>query len=265
MTVDQFAALNHSSSETEIYAFHAISGGVTAYSTLASAVEDVASMKGIVSPGRVPGGRALGNIKDMAATAAAIIADDSRGRPFALLGWCMGGLIAYEAAILLQASELYPTFVALIDTNLVLRPEPSRMAELERIYWTSLGQILAGHAWTNTSTAETLNFTNDSDRIDYIFSLARSRSASASLESMNKLVDVFKAHWSATQDYRPTPPSIEFTFFSATDSPYPSAAQKWRQLCGNFATVEKLSGNHFSTLENPHINELSEWIRRNIQ
>ncbi|WP_175892897.1 alpha/beta fold hydrolase [Burkholderia cepacia] len=265
MTTDQLVTLNRSCRQTVIYTFHAISGGVTAYSTLAGTIEDVASVKGIVSPGRVSCGRALDNIKDMAATAAAIIADDSRGKPYALLGWCMGGLIAYEAAILTQNSDRRPAFVALIDTNLVLQPEPSRATELERIYWTSLGQILAGQAWKNTSLTETLSFSTDSERFDYIFSLSKSRSSPPDLESMKRLVDVFEAHWRSTQRYKPTLSSVGFTFFSAADSPYPRAAQTWSELCGDLVTIERLSGNHFSVLERPHLDELSAWIRRSIQ
>jgi len=265
MTTDQLVTLNHSDRQTVIYTFHAISGGVTAYSTLAGAIEDVASVKGIVSPGRVPHGRALDNIKDMATTAAAIIADDSRGKPYALLGWCMGGLIAYEVAILTQDSDRRPAFVALMDTNLVLQPEPARATELERIYWTSLGQILVGQAWKNSSLAETLSFSMDSDRLNYIFSLSKSSSSPSGFESMKRLVDVFEAHWRATQGYRPTSPSVEFTFFSAAESPYPRAAQSWRELCGDLATIERLSGNHFSILEKPHLDELSAWVRRSVQ
>lgn len=265
MTANQLVTLNRSSRQTVIYTFHAISGGVTVYSALAGAMEDVALMKGIVSPGRVPGGRALDNINDMAATSAAIIADDNRDRPYALLGWCMGGLIAYEVAIMMQNAGKRAAFVALIDTNLVMRPEPARTMELEGIYWASIGQILAGQAWTNAHLTETLAFDEESAKLDYIFALSRSRSSRFDLESMKRLVEVFKAHWSATQSYKPTPPSVEFTFFAAAGSPYPSAAQTWRELCGELATLEKLSGNHFSILERPYLGELSAWIRRSIQ
>jgi thioesterase domain-containing protein len=97
---------------------HATPGDVLGYGNLAAALPDDLPCWGIVSRALHEPGRPHRTIPEMAVAYLEAIRARRGGAPFALGGWCYGGLVAYEMACLLhRTGQPAPLRLVLIETG----------------------------------------------------------------------------------------------------------------------------------------------------
>jgi thioesterase domain-containing protein len=121
--------LNDVRSGRTLHCVHPVSGSPYVYSGLARMLGDCAAVVGIEAPGfdtsRIP-------LDSVPALAAEYVSALRPGAPHHLLGWSMGGVIAYEMAGLLQAAGQQVGTLMLIDTPVPLvEPVPDQRRILD--------------------------------------------------------------------------------------------------------------------------------------
>ena len=98
---------------------------------------------GLEAPGLEPGLDPLRSVEELAAQALAAIRARQPEGPYHLLGWSMGGLVAYEAARLLHERGETVEFLALVDTAV---PDPAMPEPDDRHLFGQFAAELAGQA-----------------------------------------------------------------------------------------------------------------------
>lgn len=110
-------ALNPHGGRPPLFCFHPVSGNVSRYFELAMALDDDQPVYALQSPGLNDGRLAQDRVEDMARTYVEEIVRLRPEGPYRLLGYSMGGLLAYESARLLHERTGELPFVALVDTD----------------------------------------------------------------------------------------------------------------------------------------------------
>ena len=110
-------ALNPKGRRPPLFCFHPVSGNVSRYFELAMALGDDQPVYAVQSIGLGDGRLAQDRVEEMAETYVEEIVRLSSEGPYRLLGYSMGGLIAYECARLLHERTGELPFVALVDTD----------------------------------------------------------------------------------------------------------------------------------------------------
>jgi len=113
-----------------LYLFHALSGTVLPYVSLARALGSERTIWGLQSPGLNSGEAPLASIEAMAATYLRHMREVHPGGTWHLAGYSFGGLIAFEAARRLSADAQEVGFVGLIDTAASTPQPPSEQQML---------------------------------------------------------------------------------------------------------------------------------------
>ncbi|WP_281560272.1 non-ribosomal peptide synthetase [Thalassomonas sp. RHCl1] len=111
--------LNQSQAQTNIFCLHPLGGTVSCYADLATEVEDQAAFYGIQTPALATELRFL-TIESLAAYYVEGIMSVQAGGPYVLLGWSLGGSLAYEVAVQLAARGQEIAYVGLFDEAPVL-------------------------------------------------------------------------------------------------------------------------------------------------
>ncbi|MEU0479245.1 thioesterase domain-containing protein [Streptosporangium sp. NPDC006013] len=103
-------------SQPPVFCFHALGGSVARYFTLAHALGDDQPLYGLQALGLFHASLAQDSIPEMAATYVREILRVQPTGPYRLVGYSLGGIIAYEAARLLAAHDGRPPVLAMIDS-----------------------------------------------------------------------------------------------------------------------------------------------------
>ncbi|WDD98092.1 non-ribosomal peptide synthetase [Thalassomonas actiniarum] len=111
--------LNQSQAQTNIFCLHPLGGTVSCYADLATEVEDQAAFYGIQTPALATELRFL-TIESLAAYYVEGIMAVQASGPYVLLGWSLGGSLAYEVAVQLAARGQEIAYLGLFDEAPVL-------------------------------------------------------------------------------------------------------------------------------------------------
>lgn len=213
-----------------LYAVHAVGGTVHGYAPLAVALAGAYSVKGIEASADPPA-----SLAEMADRYAALIRAAGPG-PYRLLGWSMGGVVAYETAVrlgadvadLIQVDAPYLTPLSYADTAV----------ELAALFVRDAGGTPSG------STVD-----------DLLDSLGQGMRA-----EIERRFAVFTAHTSLLAGYRPRQRlGCRALLFRAAGSP-DSATSYARMIDGPVRVVD-LSADHYACLLPPAVAEIATAIQ----
>ncbi len=107
-----------------VFCFHPLSGTVIRYARLAATLPKDVPVYGVQSYGLDPRFAPHTSIEEMAAAYVEEMWEVQSGGDFALLGYSMGGIIAYEVARLLRARGAGVSLLGMIDTAPSVSEEP---------------------------------------------------------------------------------------------------------------------------------------------
>jgi len=174
------------------------------------------------------------SLADLAARYVAALASRQPRGPYLLAGWSFGGVVAWEAARLLEERGEEVALLVLIDSR---PPSPGGepdVADLEGL----LRAELAG-------------------------------AGAAALEAeLSSLLPRVRAYLRALCEYRPRPLACRVALFLAADRPRGETAglaALWRALSPRGLEVETLPGNHFTLLREPAVAALARSIRSRLE
>jgi amino acid adenylation domain-containing protein len=151
---DLIVPIQPNGSRLPLFCFHPGGGNVFYYRPLARHLDEEQPVLGIQARGADGRSRPHRTVEEMAAAYVAVIKQAQPEGPVHLLGWSLGGLIAFETARLLEQEGRIVALLALLDTSF---PRPTSWWERQRSYFRTLRrdglqglQSVAESMWAHT-------------------------------------------------------------------------------------------------------------------
>jgi thioesterase domain-containing protein len=213
----------------------------------------------VIAPHGVGGERIPPSIEAMAADRLPLIMNAQPQGPYRLAGWCVGGLVAFEAARLLIAAGKKVEMVAMIDSptvnahrsvqtilSVLGRARPFGDPHVERAMawiWShiaSFDNLSLPQRWSRIRTAARRVLTSG------VRTTARADGPEESyaIRNVNERDRNLK-YASAMSNYFPEPLAVQVVYFSAEYN-----ARAWLQITSDIEVI-KLAGDHGSMTTDP--------------
>jgi acetoacetyl-CoA synthetase len=227
-------------SDRSLFVVHAMGGDVLHVRPLALALDTGRPVYGLQARGMDPRYEPQTSVEEMAATYIDVIRLVQPNGPYAIAGYSMGGLVAYEMARRLSAAGERVEMLALIDAyvNPVCLPTPAR-------WWFQVGRPLRYLRYV---------IGEPHVRIPEVAHNLRRRIArrhlgqswEPDLPRTPRFAALERIGWQAVTAYRPGPYEGTATLFLARTR-YPSycnPAGAWRRCVRGGLTVKRMTGDH---------------------
>jgi thioesterase domain-containing protein len=241
---------------TPVFAPHAVGGSVHEYAALARQLGDACHVYGITASGVRAGQRPGASLEEMATRYARLIRRIQPDGPYRLVGWSMGGVLAYETALRLVSGGARVALVALIDT-------PARAVSSYADTEEALAALFVADAIGDGRAQPPISGRLPvPDQLDALANhLTGGGSDTAALrEELDRRYAVFAAHTAALAGYRPTTalPSDAVLIGCAGS---PDSTADWAAMFGGTVTTARTPGDHYSCLRPPWIAGIAQSIR----
>jgi amino acid adenylation domain-containing protein len=211
------------------FCVHGADGTVLSYRKLARYLGPEQPFYGLQARGVEDAEVPLTDIPTMAAAYLRAVRALQPEGPYLLGGWSMGGLVAFEMAQQLVAQDQPVALLILFDTWLDFKSGNEEPLEAIR---------------------KVINLSGDS-----------------SLEQAHRLIRLYQVNGHASHSYVPHAYSGRVLYFAcekqpdiSIDSPLP----KWATVVSRGLIVRQTSGDHYSMLSEPHIQEIAEQLKQEI-
>jgi amino acid adenylation domain-containing protein len=177
--------------------------------------------------------------------------------PYSLIGWSMGGLVAYAIACLLHDAGETVALLALLDTAV---PDPR---QLPRDATTVLVETAAQHLGVDL---DALPACDPADRFDHVLRLAREQGGlvdEVDARWVRWLGDGFRASVAATERYVPPPYNGSMVLIRA-EAHHASGDETrgWGGLVRGGVDVRWVPGAHHNIVHQPHVAAVADALRR---
>jgi amino acid adenylation domain-containing protein len=218
-----------------LFLAHPLGGHVFTYQDLADSLKPFCPVSCFKAFGLDPGEQPLDDIQEMARRYVAAMRSIQPVGPYAIAGWCMGGVIAYEIAAQLHSVGETVAFLGILSS--AVSPRLEFGFELRR-------HILAQHAKVD---AEAFAGLSDEEQILRLMDLAAAsgglRPDVSNLASAQRLIGIYEAHAAALRRYQPVPFGGSAIYFA------PASARRidenvdgWNALLAGGVRVERTPG-----------------------
>ena len=179
--------------------------------------------------------------------------------PYALIGWSMGGLVAYELACLLRDAGERVDLVALLDVRV---PDPDQPPQDATALAVEMGlQIL-------NLDARELGDAQGDQRLEALLELARQQGKLAhevDMRWVRWLADGFRLSVEATQQYRPRPYDGSLLLVRAAEHEVPGDdTLGWGALARGGVEVRWVTGAHYNIVQQPHVAAVADLLRASL-
>jgi len=271
-------AIQAGGSRPPLFAVHGHSGEVLFYRELSVRLGPKQPFFGLQAQG-LKGALASCTIEAMAASYLSEIRSVQPTGPYYLVGYCFGGLVAFEMAQLLHAQGEHVALVALFDT-----------------YFPGLRAVFplshkVARAWLRIVTPlEELRSLKTSKQIHNYVRIKASRLRQIVRDTLRKmrgralrllwpfdshralsrpplLRDPSEINTHAARLYRPKPYDGQIVLFSSRDTPIGISIDPrlgWREVAAGGAQIETVPGHVGSMLKEPHVKALAERLRQHL-
>ncbi|SEM40623.1 thioesterase domain-containing protein [Streptacidiphilus jiangxiensis] len=245
-----------------VYAFPPVSGTVLVYPQVARAVGTAHTFWALQSSGLNPGEEPLGSIEEIAAhfiRAMRTVHPD--GTPWHLLGYSMGGLIAFEVARQLRAAGERVGLVGLLDTRTTVEPSDDPDFALRALLFRGL-RLELDVDWLRSLTPE--------ERSAVLLEKAHAAGtvpADFDAERLRRMIDMYQHNLDALAGYEVGPFDGRLVLYRVTDRAmepenYPEDLG-WTEFAAE-VTVTAVPGDHFTMIEPGNVEALAAAIRADL-
>jgi thioesterase domain-containing protein len=180
--------------------------------------------------------------------------------PYLLVGWSMGGLVAYEIARLLREAGQEVALLAVLDAGVPEAHDTPRDATEMAV------ELGAAHLGVELSQ---LPDAPGEQRLEALLELARQRGLLAhevDLRWVRWLIDGYRIAVAATQRYRPRPFPGRLVLLRAADHSIDAEETLgWGALAQGGVDLHWVPGTHETLVHAPHVQALAERLRACIE
>ncbi|MEM9216874.1 MAG: amino acid adenylation domain-containing protein [Cyanobacteria bacterium P01_F01_bin.150] len=260
-----------SGSQPPLFCIHPVGGNVLCYADLARYLDSDRPVYGLQSLGLDGQQQPLTSIEEMASNYLEVIKQIQSQGPYHLIGWSIGGAIAYEMAQQLQAKNESVALLALIDTYApTLIPLPS---DIDRsMIINQLAQDLGGiYGQQLDISLETLRKIKPDEQVDYLFEQAKQQAIfppEIQREQMLALWEVFQANLIANYHYQAQAYSDSIILLNASEAlPELSEEQThgWDSLVLGDIQTHTIIGDHYTIMKSPQVECLAEKLNEHLK
>jgi amino acid adenylation domain-containing protein len=262
-------ALQPGGSATPFFCVHPVGGNVFCYVELARHLGPEQPFYALQALGLDGSQQPLSRVEEMAAHYLETIRGVQPQGPYLLGGWSVGGLIAFEMARQLQARGQEVGLLVLMDSR-AQQPhdELEEGGDLEplAIFALDLGLSLDRLALS----AEELGRLSTDEKLALVLEEAKAAKKlppEVGLPEARHLFRVFESTLIAEERYDPRPYPGQVYLFRARDGSGKETLSSdlgWGRYAQGGVTVEEISGDHFSFLQQPHVAQLAERLEVQI-
>ncbi|NEP20537.1 non-ribosomal peptide synthetase [Moorena sp. SIO3I6] len=277
-TIEQLASLLGSSVNTQnpilvgiktsgnqppLFCIHPVGGNVLCYAELARHLAQDYPVYGLQSLGLDGQQQPLTSVEEMASHYIEAIKPIQPQGPLHLIGWSMGGVIAYEMAQQLQAKNTPVALLTLIDSYAptVMR-KPSEIDQAMIV--NQLAQDLGGlYGQELDISHETLRQLEHPMQVKHLFEQGKQQGIFPSdieIEQMRSLWEVFKANMMANSHYQPKayPGSLLLINASQTSpAVIEDPTHGWGSLVLGDIQTHTITGDHYTIMKAPQVEGLT--------
>ncbi|WP_066383167.1 non-ribosomal peptide synthetase [Anabaena sp. CA = ATCC 33047] len=282
ISVSPLVSIQPLGNQKPFFCIHPSEGHVICYYHLAKYLGAERPFYGLVAPGLYGECEPYNQIEDMANFYIQALKKVQPEGPYLLGGWSMGGVIALEMAIQLQKQGENVDFLALIDSK-----PPTLNNHHQDFSKVTDAQLLANIAiGTAASFGKDLSFLKTTletiapeKQLSYVLDIMKKEDflpPDISLEQISYFLAVNKANHQAIINYRAKLYSGKVSFFQASHSLNIQEVEQisqdanerilaWNQLVQEITDVHILPGDHYTILEEPHVQVLAEKLKHALE
>jgi thioesterase domain-containing protein len=248
--------LSPSRAGTPLVLVHPVGGSVLPYMALLQEVGPHPCI-GLEAP-RLYGEPMATTLQGLAADYVAALRTLHETGPYALLGWSLGGAIAFEMARLLRAAGEEPVFLGLVDTDpdWLLGNAPTT-SELAVAFATDLalmqGEELSAQVREDVAAVAAPSAVVAAVCRGGLVPAVVADELLPRLEAFATLARAFAA-------YQPAPAGLPATLFSGREGAERQEAA-WRAVTGDRVTQHLVDADHYGILRAPHIGSIAKRVR----
>ncbi|PZN81687.1 MAG: non-ribosomal peptide synthetase [Candidatus Methylumidiphilus alinenensis] len=246
-----------------LFCIHPVGGNVLCYRGLARCLGPEQTLYGLQAKGLQQGEEPLADIAEMARYYREAIETLQPCGPYALVGWSMGGLIAYEMALQWIEVGKEIALLALIESHAFLdgqvRADLMREAEdKERLLAHFLEDLkkVMGQGLNPDESSQHLLPQEQLERIWKELTIGTPSPASPDLQYIHQWWRVFQANVKAIAHYIPKPCSQPLVLFHGDTDPADSDLG-WSPLAAAGLHKHSLGGDHYSILQSPLVGDVA--------
>ena len=262
--------LKTSGNQPPLFCIHPVGGNVQCYADLARYLDKDYPIYGLQSLGLDGQKQPLTNLEEMAFHYIEAIQQIQPQGPYNLIGWSMGGVIAYEMAQQLQAKNEPVALLTLIDTYsptvIALTSEIDEAMIVNQLAqdWGSLyGQEL-------DISLETLRKIEPDQQLKHLFEQAKQQAIfppEIEIEQMLSLWSVFQANIIAYYHYQPKSYPGSMLLLNASETPpevIEDPTHGWGSLVLDDIQTYTITGDHYTIMKAPQIKCLAEKLNNHL-
>jgi thioesterase domain-containing protein/acyl carrier protein len=255
--------LQPNGTQLPLFLVHAADGEVLGYVGLAQLLGPHRPVYGLRAPGLSANQEPLTSVAEMAAHYIAAIQAIQPAGPYALGGWSLGGVVAFEMAQQLQAQGHQVAFVALLDSfaqppQTSLGDDVALLAEFASLYGVAV-------------TTDQLREYTPEQQMTFLLEQARRANVlppHVDTAQMSRYFNVYKAQIQAAHTYTPQPYAGQLTLLRATERPHaslPDPAIGWSGLTSQPIVIHDVPGDHQSMISAPHVQALAQALQSSLE
>jgi thioesterase domain-containing protein len=205
-------------------------------------------------------------VEETAAQYVAAILNAQPQGPYHLGGWSMGGTVAYEMAIQLEAKGAQVGLVALLDAPLFEDSQPSDRFDDSASLLLFVDQVAAHMGHQLFLNELSLRSLAAADQLPYVLQQAQAAGllpADIEASQAQAFFRVFQAGLAAIARYQPRPFGGKLVLFQPQQplqNILPDSRSRWRELARGGLDIHEVPGNHYTMLGSPDVAMLAKQL-----
>lgn len=252
-----------------VYFIHPMGSALFFYLPLLKYVSPQTNIYGLQGHGLVEGQTALDSIPAMATCYVEALLRHQPAGPYHLVGYSMGGLIAFEMAQQLRQAGVAVGFLGILDSYAFTKRIPFPGQAIK-----DADERLMMHLTTALEPAQLKQLRRMfkpmlpyTEQIDAMIQLAKQTGrvpANYGVEDLRRMFNAYDAHLTAVEAYRPQPYAGRLFFYQCQDTSdtrsLPSVP--WEILVPNGLVHRKVAGKHSNLMSEPQVQGVARALRQ---
>jgi thioesterase domain-containing protein len=252
-----------------LFAFHAVAGTVHAYLPLAARLAAAYRVVGVQAVGVTGDADPSDDLAAMAGRYADEVCRAQPDGPVRLLGWSMGGVLAFETAVRLRGRGREVASLVLVDAPYRTPPRYADSEEdLAALFVADAARLLEASSADPPGAVDAgaaVRPDGPADVAGLLDAFARRLATGpgdlgAVRADLARRWAVFRAHTAALADYEPAA-TLDADALVVRASGSKDSVTPWSRVLGGRVRPEHSDGDHYTCLVPPAVDALAGWVR----
>ncbi|CDH26807.1 non-ribosomal peptide synthetase [Xenorhabdus bovienii] len=255
--------LNHSTAQHKVFCVHPEGGIATCYAALASLLADEAEFYGLQAP-PIFGDAISATIDNLAGYYTEAILRQQPTGGYRILGWSLGGSIAWQLAVRLRERGYQVEYLGVFDSELPVLASPD---EREQLAWEALvtdfkadGLFLDNNALLSLTLSERKICLREKIEVSGIRPEGISREMTH--RYLDYLIDVKRSKYATRLAHS----DLDIDYYAIENSIYSThdPCRGWETISSGNVTLLSAGGSHLTMLQPPFVASLADTLRRRM-